>query len=236
MSSTAAGSAAASRRVRSAEGSSEVAVGRWAGGAVAFCFGYAVLRYNVFKGVEWAHLPLYVANKALALSAVVLVAASYFLGGRATSPQGDCVRRARSAKRLGLTGFSLAALHALMSMTLLSPVYFEKLHSADGKLTLAGEAAMLFGVLSLWCLTLPALASLPAMNEHLGTEGWSRMQRMGYWALALNCGHVLAMGASGWLDLAGWPGGLPPITLPAFVVGLAALLTKMIRLTATARR
>jgi hypothetical protein len=33
-------------------------------------------------------------------------------------------------------------------------------------------------------------------------------------------GHVLVMGLSGWLQPAGWPGGLPPISLLAFIAEL----------------
>ena len=47
----------------------------WAG-----CLFYAVVRYNVFKGVEWIHLPLYVVNKSFALSGVTFVALSYLVG------------------------------------------------------------------------------------------------------------------------------------------------------------
>jgi hypothetical protein len=38
------------------------------------------------------------------------------------------------------------------------------------------------------------------------------------WALLLGGVHVLFMGYSGWLSPAGWHGGLPPISLVAFVV------------------
>jgi hypothetical protein len=36
------------------------------------------------------------------------------------------------------------------------------------------------------------------------------------WALLLGGVHMLFMGYSGWLDPAGWHGGLPPISLVAF--------------------
>jgi hypothetical protein len=35
---------------------------------------YAILRYHVFKGVEWGHFPLYIANKACSLPPISLVA------------------------------------------------------------------------------------------------------------------------------------------------------------------
>jgi len=41
---------------------------------------YAVVRYHVFAGVEWAHFPLFIGNKALSLAAVFFIACSYLIG------------------------------------------------------------------------------------------------------------------------------------------------------------
>jgi hypothetical protein len=40
------------------------------------------------------------------------------------------------------------------------------------------------------------------------------------WALLLGAAHLFFMGYSGWLNPGGWHGGLPPISLVAFVVFL----------------
>ena len=50
---------------------------------------------------------------------------------------------------------------------------------------------------------------------------------MGYWALALACGHTFAMGYKGWFDIATWPGRLPPITLLGFLAALSAVAVKL---------
>ena len=86
---------------------------------------------------------------------------------------------------------------------------------------------MLFGVLSLWCLSVTAIASLPHMYDAVGAERWLRGQRMGYFCLVLAAGHVLVMGLSGWLKPDGWPAMLPPISLLAFAVALVPLAVKM---------
>ncbi len=200
----------------------------WLATILGVSMSYAVIRYNIFKGVEWVHLPLYITNKAFALSAVVLIACSYAVGKAIRLHPENRDKRIALVKYLGLMGFSLAAMHGLMSMTMLSPVYYEKFYVETGKLNLMGELSVLFGVLSLWCLTVPAITSLPFMNEHLGRDRWRRMQRMGYAALALNCGHLAAMGFSGWIDVSTWPGSLPPITLLGFVISAWALLVKMV--------
>jgi hypothetical protein len=54
---------------------------------------------------------------------------------------------------------------------------------------------------------------------------WPRAARRFSWlGLAATAGHVLVMGLSGWLTPANWPGGLPPITLLAFLVAVWPLL------------
>jgi DMSO/TMAO reductase YedYZ heme-binding membrane subunit len=208
----------------------------WVAAIIGAALAYAAVRYHVLKGVSWSHFPLYTGNKALALSSVVCIALSYLIGKTPGLPPPGRVRQLEVVKFLGLAGFSMAAIHGAVSTVLLSPAYYEKFFMPDGRMNLTGELSMLFGVLSLWCLTIPAITSLPFMNEHLGPEKWRRMQRMGYAALALNCVHVFVMGFGGWLDFAAWPGGLPPITMLGFAVSAAALLGKMIHVSASGAR
>jgi DMSO/TMAO reductase YedYZ heme-binding membrane subunit len=85
---------------------------------------------------------------------------------------------------------------------------------------------LLFGVLGIGFLAFPAITTIPMAYEALGGERWQRAQRMGYWALALACGHTFTMGYAGWLDASTWPGSMPPITLLGFLVGLSALIAK----------
>jgi len=83
-------------------------------------------------------------------------------------------------KFCGLIGFSLASIHVLMSLVLISPSYYPKYFSEMGKLNLTGELSLVFGVLSMWCLAVTAITSLPFMYEAVGAERWQRGQRMGY--------------------------------------------------------
>ena len=39
---------------------------------------YSIVRYNVFKGVPWTDLPLYVMNKAISFAAIIYIA-SYLI-------------------------------------------------------------------------------------------------------------------------------------------------------------
>ncbi len=197
----------------------------WLAATIGLSLLYAILRYNVFNGVEWIHLPLYIVNKAVGLSAVVLLSSSYLVGKWIKVWEGDPTKRLVLIKFLGLAGFAVAGLHIIMSLILLNPAYFAKFFG-DGKLNLTGELAMLFGALSILFLVSPAISSLPNMKEELGLRRWKRSQRTGYIALQLNSLHLLAMGWKGWIDVTTWPGGMPPLTLVAFRFGILPVIAR----------
>ena len=123
---------------------------------------------------------------------------------------------------------ALAAIHATMALLLFSPDYYQKFFDGAGRMNLTGELSMAFGVLSLWCLAITAITSLPFMYEAIGADRWQRGQRMGYFSLLLAAGHILVMGLSGWLQPAGWPGSLPPISLVAFIAAVIPVLVKLL--------
>lgn len=199
----------------------------WVLAVWAPCLLYAIIRYNVFGGVAWTHLPLYVVNKSAALSGVILIGLSYAVGKLFGGPAGSEPVRAK-AKFLGLAGFSMITVHLLMSMVLLSPANYGKFFLDTGKFNLTGELTFLFGVLAYGCLLFPAITTLPYMYDALGMDRWLQAQHMGYFTLALACGHAFAMGFKGWIDVSGWPGGMPPITLLGFLFALAALGVKFV--------
>lgn len=190
------------------------------------CLVYAIVRYNVFKGVEWTHLPLYIVNKSAAFGGVVFIALAYVVGKWFGGTPGSEPVRAK-AKFFGLAGFGMISMHILMSMVLLSPANYEKFFAESGKLNLAGEVTFLCGVLAYGCLLFPAITTLPYMYDALGMDRWLRAQHMGYATLGLACGHTFAMGYKGWIDLSTWPGSLPPITMLGFLAALIALVVKL---------
>jgi len=195
---------------------------------------YAVVRYHVFGGVEWSHFPLYIGNKALSLAAVFFIACSYLIGKTLRVYDDEPAKRLILVKFCGLMGFSAASVHAFAALLLFSPSYYPQFFGTDGRLNLTGELSMAFGVLSLWCLAITAITSLPFMYEAVGADRWRRGQRMGYLSLLLAAGHVLVMGLSGWLAPAGWHASLPPISLLAFIAAIIPVLFKLLS-TATPR-
>lgn len=192
--------------------SAAVPDGKLIAGVLAASLGYAVVRYNVFGGVSADQLPVFVTNKAISVGSLVLLGVSRVVI--------DKPRR----KHLGLIGLALALLHVMLSLLVLQPTYLAKLYLADGKMQWFGELSMLTGaiatVLLLWLAYATTTRPLPDQRP-----GSSLLPSVGRIVLALVAVHNLLLGASVWMNPAGWPGGLPPITLLSFVIatGLCVL-------------
>ena len=78
-------------------------------------------------------------NKAGLLAATVLVACSYLVGRVLRWHDDDARKKLVVVKFCGLIGFSFAALHAIASLCVLTPAYFAKYFSADGRLNVRGR-------------------------------------------------------------------------------------------------
>ncbi len=124
---------------------------------------YAIIRYHLAGDVAWAHFPLFIVNKATSLAAVFFVASSYLVGKVIHWHDHDTALRLVVIKFCGLVGFFLAGIHALLSLSLLSPAYYGKYFDPDGRLNLEGELALVVGVVALFMLMSPAITTLPMM-------------------------------------------------------------------------
>lgn len=195
---------------------------------VLLVFIYAIVRYNVIKGVPWSDLPLFISNKAFALGAVVLISLAIIIGPFGKWWPKSFIKHMALRKTLGLLGFGFAAIHAVISLIIFSPEYYPKFFESSGKLNLIGELSMLFGVLGLFVFSLVAIASLPPFAKSLGYTNWKRVQRFGYLAFFFVFLHVFVMGFKGWLTPEHWPGGLLPISLVAFIIILLAFLIRIL--------
>lgn len=174
--------------------------------AVVLALAYALVRYVGLGPVTWAGVPLYVANKAAALSGVALLAAALVVGplqGRSAALR----RLDRGA--LARAGGALTAGHALASLLLLGPTLFPDLFDA-GRLTGRGELAMATGV----------VATIALVWQGHRPGAWARVRVL---VLALAAAHATLIGAPKWLTPGTWHGGLPPITLLSVLVAAGAL-------------
>ncbi len=177
---------------------------------------YAVLRYHVAGGVPWKDFPFLILNKGLCLGAFVLLTFNFALGPARNLglPVSSAWLNARKA--LGMTGFLFVLVHVLMSFMLFSPAVFGKFFEADGTLTGVAGISMVAGVLGFVFLWAYNLSFQTHLREEKAFIGYITSRRFLIWALLLGGLHLLFMGYSGWLNPAGWPGGLPPISLVAF--------------------
>jgi DMSO/TMAO reductase YedYZ heme-binding membrane subunit len=184
--------------------------------SVSLAVGYAVLRYHIAGDVPWKDFPFFILNKGLCLGAFVLLTFDFALGPARNLglPVSDAWLNARKA--LGMTGFLLVLVHVLMSFMLFSPAVFGKFFEENGTLTGVAGISMLAGVLGFVFLWAYNLSFQTYLREDKAFIRMLTSRRVLIWALLLGGVHTFFMGYSGWLDPAGWPGGLPPISLVAF--------------------
>ena len=187
---------------------------------------YAIVRYHLTGDVAWRHFPVFILNKATSLAAVIFVAASYLGGKIIRWYDNDQRLRLVVIKFCGLMGFSLAGIHAVLSLTIWTPAYFAKYFDEAGQLNLQASLGMATGVVALFFLTSPAISTLPMMPKALGGKRWKRAQRMGYVSLILVAVHLVALGFKGWLKPQAWPAGMPSISLLAFIAAMVPLIVK----------
>ena len=188
---------------------------------------YAVVRYHILGPVPWVDFPFFILNKGISLAALLLLTLNFSLGPikNIGLPVPGSWLSAR--KILGMTGFLLVLIHALMSFMLFSPAIYGKLFEADGSLTLFSGLSMLGGVLSfvvLWGYNL-------SFQTHLRDEKtfiqYITSRNFLLLAMLLSAVHLFFMGFEGWLSPAGWHGRLPPISLVAFVVFAVGYLANL---------
>ncbi len=178
---------------------------------------YAVLRYHIVGPVPWKDFPFFILNKGLCLAAFILLTMNFALGPLnnlgVSVPQGWLNAR----KAMGMTGFLLVMLHALMSFLLFSPASYGKFFAGDGSLTLLAGLSMLSGVTAFVVLWGYNMTFQTFLREDKAFIQFITSRKFMLFALLLGAAHLLFMGYEGWLKPAGWHGGLPPISLVAFM-------------------
>ena len=178
--------------------------------------GYAVLRYHVAGPVPWKDFPMFILNKGLCLAGFILLTFNFTLGPLSNLGVPVSQGWLNSRKALGMTGFLLILIHALMSFMLFSPAVYAQFFVQNGTLTLFGGLAMLFGVLGFVFLWGYNLSFQTFLREDKAFIQFLTSRKVLLFALVLGGLHLLFMGYAGWLKPEDWHGGLPPISLVAF--------------------
>jgi|ERR1039457_38104 hypothetical protein len=164
---------------------------------------YAVMRYAAFANVSPIHIPVYLLNKAISMTAAfsLLMAALGLI--RAQRDVFDFWRKAC---------MNLVFIHVIMSLAVFNKGYFPKWFNND-MMTLNGELTLLMGALGVYCFwRLLTFEMKPHIRRIMMTS-----------ASALVAGHLFVMGYDGWLQVQKWNGGLPPITLLSFILVVSSL-------------
>jgi DMSO/TMAO reductase YedYZ heme-binding membrane subunit len=187
--------------------------------AIVMVFGlaYAIVRYHIVGPVPWKDFPFFILNKGISLSAFILLTCNFGFGPLknlgVNVPEGWLNAR----KALGMTGFLLVLIHALISFMLFSPSVYGKFFETDGTLTLLAGLSMLGGVLAFVVLWAFNLSFQTHLREDQAFIRFITSRKFLLTAMLLGAAHVFFMGYEGWLNPSGWHGGMPPVSLVAFV-------------------
>jgi len=196
--------------------------------ALVFGLAYAVVRYHIAGPVPWKDFPFFILNKGLSLSAFILLACNFGFGPLnnlgVKVPAGGLNAR----KALGMTGFLLVLIHALVSFMLFSPDVYGQFFEPDGTLTLLAGLSMLGGILAFVVLWAYNLSFQTHLREDKAFIQFITSRRFMLAAMILGGAHLFFMGYEGWLNPSGWHGGIPPVSLVAFAIFVAAYVVNLL--------
>jgi hypothetical protein len=181
---------------------------------------YSILRYHIAGPVPWKDLSFFILNKGISLSAFILLIMNFSFGPAKNIgwPIPEGWLNARMA--IGITGFVLVLIHALMSLLLFSPASYGQFFDENMTLTLTAGLSMFAGIAAFVVLWGFNLAFKTNLREDKAFIGFITSRKFLLWAMLLGAAHLFFMGYSGWLKPADWHGGLPPISLVAFMLFL----------------
>ena len=183
-----------------------------------FGLAYVVLSCYVAGSPSLKESPLFILNKGISLSAFILLTCNFSLGPLSNLgvrvPEGWLNAR----KAMGMTGFLLVLIHALMSFLLFTPAVYGKFFESDGTLTLLAGLSMLGGILAFVVLWAYNLSFQTFLREDRAYIRFITSRKFMLFALLLGAAHVFFMGYEGWLAPSDWHGGLPPVSLVAFLL------------------
>lgn len=207
---------------------------------------YAVVRYNVFKGYEWFHLPIQVTNKAICWTSIYGFALSQTPGILARlwnsihqdslrSKPSWLVKSLKVRKPLGILSLWFLVIHIIMSILIFNEKYYGKFFidptAASSKLNSIGESSMMFSILGAGLYFILGVCSLPSVGSYMTSAQWQFVYGPVAWiALAFGTIHVLIMGVKGWTTAEKWPGGMPPITMTSTLLPLLVLGLKLVQM------
>lgn len=122
-------------------------------------------------------------NRAIAFSSAISLTLSYLLGHLKLIGLSINSKFGSSIKYFGIYGFSIAAFHSFTSLMLLSQERYPYLYTDKGVFNIYGEMTMLFGVVTISLLMLPAITSIPSVSGSMNIKTLKQFRQIGYLAL-----------------------------------------------------
>lgn len=190
--------------------------------------GYAICRYHVVGPVPWKDLSFFVLNKGNALSAFILLSINFSMGPLrklGLSVPGNWLK---SRKILGIIGFLQVFVHLIMSFILLRPSIYPKFFESDGSLTLFTGLNLLGGITAFIFLWIYNISFNMELRKDRDLIRFITSRKVTLFAIFMAGIHLFFMGFEGWLNTGGWHGGLPPISLVAFVCFIVAFAINLL--------
>lgn len=171
------------------------------------CMIYTYLRYVYFGPKSPENIPLYLLNKAVSMGSVIallMAAISYYK------------KEGLLTRDWGKVALHSAFLHIALSFPIITPDYYPVFygHADSGKMDHVGELVLLFGTLAAYFFYL----------VHKSQPGSNEMRVLKIIASTLVAAHIFELGAGGWLNVAGWHGSMPPITLITTLAAAIAMV------------
>lgn len=197
-------------------------------GTVLLAIAYSILRYHIVGTVPWKDFPFFILNKGLSLSAFILLTFNFGLGPLKNLGVNVSEGWLNARKALGMSGFLLVLVHALMSFMLFSPAVYGRFFESNGTLTLVTGLSMLGGILAFVVLWGYNLSFQTFLREDKAFIEFITSRKFLLLAMLLAAVHLVFMGYEGWLNPADWNGGLPPISLVAFTFFLVGYLINLL--------
>lgn len=176
---------------------------------------YAIIRYNVFGNIPWNQLPLFILNKALSFSGLILLT---------LNPLNKLFPKLINSKQtFRNTGFVFIFIHILLSLILMSPINFSNLYSESGLFTAFGGISLTSGIIA---FTILLIYIFFRDNKYFEIVFHTRGIMLLFMLLPLI--HLFFLGYDGWTTPQKWQGGMPPITLLSFFVYSISYVTSLI--------
>lgn len=187
-------------------------------------FFFAVIIFlfaSFYQFLQYKNYNLYLINKSLADTAVILIGFSFALSGIAFfTPFLKNVLVYR--KQLGVIGFFTGIIHVLITVFFLSrifpfPSYF-----------LSNPTPFIFSTLTVVLFTIMTVVSNFGIPQKIGGKNWRRILRTGYLGIVFLIFHFGILNFQSWLFWLRNPlSDLPPMTFFLFLFFLFVLILRL---------